>query len=219
MPVTLFNRSVDPSNKEKRMDNQTALILVDLQNDFFPGGALGVPGAEGLFPLANDIQDRFKQIVATKDWHPKNHGSFASNHPGCHPYEVVELNGIMQVLWPDHCVQNTQGAEFHPGLQTAKINKIIHKGTDPGLDSYSTFYDNAHRKSTELHAYLQENNITTVYIMGLATDYCVQYSVLDAIILGYKTHVILEGCFGINKTPDDVEKAISNMQEAGAILE
>jgi len=200
------------------MDIKSALILVDLQNDFFPGGALGVPGAEAIFPLANAIQKQFELIIATKDWHPKNHGSFASNHPGCHPFEVVELKGISQVLWPDHCVQKTKGAEFHSKLQTHKIRHVIYKGTDPGLDSYSAFFDNAHRKSTELHQTLQENTVNTVYIMGLATDYCVQYSVLDALTLGYKTFVILDGCFGINKNPGDVEQALENMKTAGAIL-
>lgn len=198
--------------------NRRALILVDLQNDFFPGGALGVPGAEAIFPLANTIQKKFDIIVATKDWHPKNHGSFAANHPGCKVFEVVELNDIPQVLWPNHCVQETTGSDFHPSLNTQKISKIIYKGTDPGLDSYSTFFDNAHRKTTELHQYLQEQNVTELYMMGLATDFCVQYSVLDAVNLGYKTFVILDGCFGINKNSGDVEHAIDTMQKAGAII-
>jgi nicotinamidase/pyrazinamidase len=200
------------------LKNNDALILVDLQNDFFPGGALGVPGANAIFPLANTIQDHFDIVIATKDWHPKNHGSFANNHPGCHPYEIVELNDLPQVLWPAHCIQETKGSQFHPKLKTKKITKIIHKGTDARLDSYSTFFDNAHQKQTELHQYLQEKEVKDLYIMGLATDYCVQFSVLDAIALGYRTHVILDGCFGINKKPGDIDKAIENMKAAGAII-
>lgn len=198
------------------MHKTDALILVDLQNDFFPGGALGVPGAEAIFPLANTIQEHFDTVVATKDWHPKNHGSFASNHPGHAIFDIVDLDGIPQVLWPDHCVQGSLGAEFHPKLQTERINKIVLKGTDPSIDSYSTFFDNAHRKSTELYPYLLERHIENVYLLGLATDYCVLYSVLDAVKLGYNCYVIIDGCFGINKDPKDVDTAIEAMKKAGA---
>lgn len=195
-----------------------ALLLVDLQNDFFPGGALAVPKADQLFPLANDIQDYFQLIVATRDYHPANHQSFASRHPEKHVYDVIDLNGILQVLWPNHCVQNTPGSEFHPFLKTDRIDHIVYKGTDPEIDSYSCFFDNAHRKNTGLHAYLQSKNVNTIYIMGLATDYCVQYSVLDARQLGYPTSVIIDGCFGIDKNPGDIEKAIQAMQQAGASI-
>jgi len=194
------------------------LLLVDLQNDFFPGGPLGVPGAEAVFPLANTIQDHFDLIIASKDWHPQNHTSFASNHPGHAVFELIDLKGLPQVLWPDHCVQNTPGSEFHPKLETDKIHKIIYKGTDPNIDSYSAFFDNAHQKSTGLETYLKENNVQTLAIMGLATDYCVLYSVLDALQLGFKVTVIKDGCFGIDKNPGDVEQALSEMKSAGALI-
>ena len=197
---------------------KAALLLVDLQNDFFPGGALGVPGAEAIFPLANDIQDHFEMVIASRDWHPADHKSFAKNHPGRTVYEVIDLNGLSQVLWPDHCVQETKGSLFHPKLRFDKISKIIFKGTDPTIDSYSAFFDNAHQKSTGLDVYLETKGINTIYIMGLATDYCVQYSVLDAADLGLKVFVIEDGCYGINKNPDDVEKAYENMRRAGAII-
>lgn len=196
----------------------SALILVDLQNDFFPQGSLGVPGALAIFPLANDIQSYFHLIVATKDWHPKDHGSFVTMHPGHKLYDVVDLNGVPQILWPPHCIQDTPGAEFHPLLQTEKINKIIHKGTNPKIDSYSTFFDNAHMRHTGLAAYLQEKKVTDVFLMGLATDYCVLYSTLDALKLGFNTYVIVDGCFGINEHPGDIDEALKKMQETGAYL-
>jgi len=198
--------------------NKKALILVDLQNDFFPGGTLGVPKADEIFPLANDIQNYFELIVATKDWHPLNHGSFASNHPGHKLYDVVDLKGISQVLWPNHCVQKTKGAEFNSKLKTDKIQQVFYKGTDPDYDSYSTFFDNAHIKQTGMEKYLKDQGIKDVYIMGLATDYCVFYSVLDAIKLGFNTYVILDGCYGINKAPGDVDRAIESMKKAGAVI-
>jgi len=200
------------------MNKHSALILIDLQNDFFPGGSLGVPGADAIFPLANTVQDLFDFVVATQDWHPQNHTSFASNHPSKKAFEVIDLNGIPQVLWPDHCVQGTKGAEFHSKLRKDKISKIIHKGTDPKIDSYSAFYDNAHLKETELEPFLKEKGIHTVYIMGLATDYCVYYSVLDAVKLGFKTYLIEDGCFGINKNTGDVENALKQMKQAGATI-
>jgi len=198
--------------------DNNALLLVDLQNDFFPGQALGVPSAEAIFPLANQIQERFEHIIASKDWHPADHKSFAQNHPGHHVFEEIQLEGLPQVLWPVHCVQNTPGAEFHPKLNTHKIRKIIYKGTDPNIDSYSAFFDNKHQKKTELDSYLQAHEVSSLFVLGLATDYCVQYTVLDAIQLGFKTFVILDGCFGINKNPGDIDKAIENMRNAGAIM-
>lgn len=198
--------------------NKRALLLVDLQNDFFPGGALAVKNADGIFPLANDIQDRFSLIIASKDWHPPNHKSFRSQHPGHALYDVISLNDLPQVLWPDHCIQNTPGSDFHSALKTHSIQKIVYKGTDPEIDSYSTFFDNAHRKSTGLDDYLKSQHVTDIYIMGLATDYCVLFSVLDARKLGLNTFVIEDGCFGIDKNPNDIEKAKETMREAGAKL-
>lgn len=193
-----------------------ALILVDLQNDFFPGGALGVPGSEMIFPLANDIQKHFDLIIASKDWHPHNHQSFASNHPGHAVFEVLQLNNHTQVLWPDHCVQNTVGADFYPKLQVDKIQKCILKGTDLNIDSYSVFFDNAHLKQTELSGYLETQGVKTLYMMGLATDYCVKYSVLDGLQLGYDVFVIEDGCFAINQHVSDEKQAFEEMKCAGA---
>lgn len=195
-----------------------ALLLVDLQNDFFPGGALAVKNADHIFPLANELQDHFNLVIASKDWHPFNHKSFHSQHPGHALYDVVDLNGLPQVLWPDHCVQKTPGSDFHPALKTHRLQHIVYKGTDPEIDSYSTFFDNAHRKSTGLYDYLKERQVTDIYIMGLATDYCVLFSVLDARKLGLNTFVIEDGCFGIDKIPGDVEKAKDAMRQAGAKL-
>lgn len=199
-------------------DKTKALILIDLQNDFFPGGALGVKGAEAIIPIANRLQDRFDIVVATKDWHPKKHKSFASEYPNKSVYDQIMLEGVKQTLWPDHCVQGSFGAEFHPKLNIANTAKIIHKGTDPNIDSYSAFFDNAHKKKTDLDAYLKLQGVQAVYMMGLATDYCVQYSVLDAAMLGFKVFLIEEGCCGIEKSPGDIETAKKNMQAVGAIL-
>lgn len=195
-----------------------ALILVDLQNDFLPGGALPVPNGDEVIAIANALQNRFNLIIATQDWHPVNHGSFASNHPGHKPGEVVDLAGVPQILWPDHCVQNTNGAAFAPGFDIHRITKIFHKGTDPKIDSYSTFFDNAHRRATGLADYLREQGVTEVYLMGLATDYCVKYSVLDACQLGFKTYVIKDGCRGINLKPNDVADAFAEMKKMGATI-
>jgi len=195
-----------------------ALLLVDLQNDFFPGGALAVQKADQIFPLANDLQNYFSHIIASKDWHPSTHKSFASQHPGSALYDIIDLNGLTQVLWPNHCVQESPGSEFHPLLKTDRIQKIVYKGTDTEIDSYSPFFDNAHRKSTGLDNYLKEQGIQEIYIMGLATDYCVLYSVLDARHLGYKTYVIEDGCFGIEKNSGDITSAKQQMKDAGAKL-
>lgn len=198
--------------------SKKALLLVDLQNDFFPGGALAVPQADLIFPLVNIIQTYFEWVIASKDWHPHDHKSFAVNNPGHKVHEIIELNGLSQVLWPTHCVQNTLGADFHPKLITQQIKKIVFKGVDPDYDSYSAFFDNAHKRSTGLDVFLKEHHITDLYILGLATDYCVLYSVLDAINLGFKTFVIEDGCYGINANPGDVKKAIARMKRAGAII-
>lgn len=200
------------------LEKNKALLLVDLQNDFFPGGALPVLDAPGIFPLANHLQAYFHWIIASQDWHPRNHKSFATQHKNHRVFDVIDLHGIPQVLWPDHCIQNEPGAAFHPKLNTQSIHKIIYKGTDPEIDSYSTFFDNEHKKNTGLNDYLKEHHITDVYIMGLATDYCVLYSVLDARKLGFNTFVIVDGCFGIEQQPGDCENALKKMQAAGAKL-
>ncbi len=195
-----------------------ALILVDIQNDFIPGGALAVPQGDEIVPVANRVQAEFDLIVATQDWHPRDHQSFASHHPGRNPGDRIDLHGVDQVLWPDHCVQNTPGAAFHPHFDFSRVDHVVRKGTDPAIDSYSAFFDNEHRKATGLHDYLQQKQVTDIYIMGLATDYCVLYSVRDARKLGYRTFVIQDGCRGIDLQPGDVDRAIEEMEKIGATV-
>jgi nicotinamidase/pyrazinamidase len=195
-----------------------ALILVDLQNDFLPGGALAVPHGDEVIPLADQLQQRFDLVLATKDWHPPNHGSFAANHPGKKPGERIMLDGIEQILWPVHCVQNTHGAEFAPSFDTSRIAHVFHKGTERNIDSYSTFFDNAHRRHTGLAHYLDKRGIKDIYLMGLALDYCVKYSTLDARHLGLNTYVIVDGCRAIELESGDIARALAEMKRAGAVL-
>ena len=195
-----------------------ALILVDLQNDFMPGGALPVPHGNEVIPIANEIQRRFDLVVATKDWHPADHGSFAANHPGKKPGDRIILDGIEQILWPVHCVRNTHGAEFASSFDATRIAHIFHKGTERNIDSYSTFFDNAHRRHTGLAHYLEKRGIKDIYLMGLALDYCVKYSALDARHLGLNTYVIVDGCRGIDLAPGDIARALAEIKSAGAVL-
>jgi nicotinamidase/pyrazinamidase len=192
-----------------------ALILIDIQNDFVPGGALAVQEGGQIVPIVNRLQSHFDLIVATQDWHPANHGSFAANHPGKKPGDVIDLDGLSQILWPAHCVQNTVGAAFVPALDMKQVAQVFQKGTDPRIDSYSSFFDNGHRKSTGLGDFLKARRVTDVFIVGLATDYCVKFSALDAISLGFKTHLIEEACRGVNLKEGDAAKAIAEMQRAG----
>jgi nicotinamidase/pyrazinamidase len=195
-----------------------ALIIVDLQNDFLPGGALPVPHGDEVIPLANELHRRFDLVLATQDWHPPDHGSFAANHPGKKPGDRIMLDGIEQILWPVHCVQNTHGAEFAPSFDTSRIAHVFHKGIDPRIDSYSTFFDNAHRRHTGLAHYLEKRSIKDIYLMGLVLDYCVKYSALDAHHLGLNTHVILDGCRGIELESGDIDRALDEMRRAGATI-
>lgn len=193
-----------------------ALILVDIQNDFMPDGALPVPDGYAVIPVANALQEKFDLVVATQDWHPPDHGSFASNHEGQQPGQIIDLAGLEQILWPDHCVQTTEGAAFVETLHTDTVADVFRKGTDPEIDSYSGFYDNGHRKSTGLDAYLRERGVDTVYIAGVATDYCVKYTALDALREGFATYVVRDGCRAVNLEPDDAERAFEEMKRAGA---
>jgi nicotinamidase/pyrazinamidase len=195
-----------------------ALILVDIQNDFVPGGALSVPEGDQIVPTVNQLQSGFDLVVATQDWHPANHGSFAANYPGRLPGDFINLNGLPQILWPTHCVQGTPGADFVPGLQRTKWDRVFVKGTDPEVDSYSGFFDNGHRRATGLADYLREKGVTDLYVAGLATDYCVKFTVLDALKLGFKTHLIEDACRGVNLHPGDARRAVDEMKNAGVVV-
>jgi nicotinamidase/pyrazinamidase len=192
------------------------LILVDIQNDFMPGGALAVKEGDRVVPVANALQKHFGLIVATQDWHPANHGSFASQHPGKKPGDVIDLNGLQQVLWPDHCVQGSTGADFHPHFDMSRVAQVFRKGVDPEIDSYSGFFDNGHRRGTGLTEYLKERGATEVFIAGLATDYCVRFTALDARKLGLATNIIIDACRAVNLSVDDEGAALEEMQRAGA---
>ena len=192
-----------------------ALILVDLQNDFAPNGALAVPRGDEVVAVANRAMPAFELVVATQDWHPADHGSFASNHPGKKVFETIELAGQAQTLWPDHCVQNTGGAMFIPGLDTRRITRVFPKGTDASIDSYSGFFDNGHRRATGLGDFLKERGVTEVCVMGLATDYCVKATALDARRLGFAVKVIVEGVRGVELKFGDCAIAMDQMLAAG----
>ena len=195
-----------------------ALIIVDVQNDFLPGGALAVPRGDQVIPVANRVSSKFDLVVATQDWHPANHGSFAANHPGKNIGDVIEFHGLEQILWPVHCVQDTRGAAFAEELDTSGIAHIFQKGTDPAIDSYSGFFDNGRRHSTGLADFLKEQGVHDVYILGLATDYCVKFTARDAAQLGFNTKVIEEGCRAVNLRPGDDANAIAEMKRAGVTI-
>ncbi|MCB0665552.1 MAG: bifunctional nicotinamidase/pyrazinamidase [Saprospiraceae bacterium] len=193
-----------------------ALIIIDLQNDFTRDGGLEVPEGNEIIPEVNRLQEEFDIIIATQDWHPPNHGSFASNHPGKKAFDVDELNGLEQVLWPDHCIQGSRGAEFHPELKTEKIQAIIRKGMDPGIDSYSGFFDNGHRKSTGLSGFLKGLEIENLFFCGLAADYCVYYSIKDALSEGFHCTLFLNGTRPISS--DNFDKIKEELKEKGVQL-
>lgn len=195
------------------------LLIVDIQNDFLPGGALAVPEGEAVIPVINRLQERFDLVLATQDWHPADHGSFAASHPGHKIGDVIQLDGIPQVLWPVHCVQNSAGAQFSAALDTTRVEKVFRKGTDRNIDSYSTFFDNAKRRSTGLAEYLGEQNVDDIFICGLATDYCVRFSALDAVELSFPTTIIEDACRGVNLQPDDSANALRELRKAGAKIQ
>ena len=164
------------------------------------------------------MMPKFDLVVASQDWHPPNHGSFASQHEGSKPGEFVELGGLRQVLWPDHCVQNTKGAAFHDALDANAIDRVFQKGVDPEIDSYSAFFDNAHRRSTGLGDYLRAQSVDEVYLLGLATDYCVKFSALDTLGEGFRTVLIEDGCRGIDLEPGDIENSLDETRKAGVLV-
>lgn len=195
-----------------------ALLLVDIQNDFLPGGALAVPQGDEVIPIANALMPRFPLVVATQDWHPADHLSFASQHPGRRPGEFIDLRGSKQVLWPDHCVQHSKGAQYPSSLNVGGIHHVVQKGADREVDSYSAFFDNDHYTATGLENFLHRKNVTDLCVVGLATDYCVKYTVLDARQSGYAVTVVREGIRGVELQPGDCARAIQEMEAAGARL-
>ncbi|MCA9532119.1 MAG: bifunctional nicotinamidase/pyrazinamidase [Myxococcales bacterium] len=196
-----------------------ALILVDLQPDFLPGGALAVAEGDQVIPFANDAMQAFSCVVATQDWHPANHGSFASQHPGKAPGELVELHGLTQVLWPDHCVQGTPGAELCAELDHARITRVFRKGSDPTVDSYSGFFDNGRRHATGLGEWLKGEGIKALSVLGLATDYCVKFTALDARELGFDVTLLAGGCRGVELKPGDIANALYELRTAGVLIQ
>lgn len=197
-----------------RFHSTDALVGIDVQNDFCPGGALAVPGGDEVVPVINRLAGRFRHVVLTQDWHPQGHVSFASSHPGRRPFETIQLAYGEQVLWPDHCVPGSRGAEFHPGLDTLPADLVVRKGNDPAIDSYSALYENDHRTSTGLAGYLRERGCRRLFLAGLATDFCVQYSALDARREGFEVFVVEDGVRGID-LQGSLAAAWARMAEAG----
>ncbi|MDG2221228.1 MAG: bifunctional nicotinamidase/pyrazinamidase [Rubripirellula sp.] len=193
-----------------------ALILIDIQNDFLPNGPLAVPEGDQVIAVANLEMQRADYVVATQDWHPANHGSFASQQADVEIGDQFQLDGLTQVAWPDHCIQGTRGAELATELNLDRIDHIVQKGTCPTIDSYSGFFDNGQRQVTGLDDHLRSIGVRHLSVMGLATDYCVKFSVLDALQLEYPTRVLLDGCRGINLSPNDIDDAVAAMRLAGA---
>jgi nicotinamidase/pyrazinamidase len=192
-----------------------ALLIVDVQNDFCPGGALEVPGGDQIIPVINALSNTFDSVIQTQDWHPEGHSSFASSHSDKEPFETIEMPYGTQVLWPDHCVQGSGGADFHPDLETNRSQLIVRKGFRKEIDSYSAFFENDDKTSTGLTGYLRERDIDTLYAVGLATDFCVKWSVLDGIKEGFDLFVVEDAVKGID-IDGSVDQAWSEMLGAGA---
>ena len=195
-----------------------ALIIVDVQNDFCPNGALAVENGDAIIDIINVSQHQFDLVIATQDWHPASHQSFAANNDGKSVGDVIELGGLPQVLWPTHCVQNTDGADFHPRLNTEKFARVFRKGEDENVDSYSGFFDNGHRRATGLGDYLKGENVDEVFVCGLATDYCVKFTALDARQLGFDVTLIEDACKGVELNDGDITRSVDAMREAGVAI-
>ncbi|RAS18293.1 bifunctional nicotinamidase/pyrazinamidase [Ensifer adhaerens] len=194
-----------------------ALIVVDVQNDFCPGGALGVAGGDEIVPMINGLIGRFEHVVLTQDWHPSGHSSFASSHPGKNPFEMIAMPYGAQTLWPDHCVQGSAGADFHPALEWTRAELLIRKGFRAQIDSYSAFFENDRRTPTGLSGYLRDRGIKKVTLCGLATDFCVAFSALDAVAQGFSTTVVLDACRGIDLN-GSLHAMVTRMRDAGVEL-
>ncbi|MEP6065564.1 MAG: bifunctional nicotinamidase/pyrazinamidase [Paracoccaceae bacterium] len=199
------------------MPEKTALIIIDVQNDFCPEGALAVPAGNEIVAPINAVMADFEVVVLTQDWHPAGHSSFASSHPGKGPYEVTDMPYGPQVLWPDHCIQGTQGAAFHADLNTDRADMIVRKGYTPSIDSYSAFFENDHKTPTGLDGYLRTRGIATLTMVGLATDFCVNFSAVDAAKLGYDVTVRQSLCRAID-LDGSLSAALSGMTDAGVTL-
>ena len=197
------------------MNQSRALVIVDVQNDFCPGGSLAVPEGGQIGPVINRMSRDFPLVVASQDWHPEGHISFASQHEGKEPFDTATINGDDWTLWPDHCVKGTTGAEFHPGLDTRPVKLIIRKGSNHRLDSYSVFFENDRETSTGLDFYLKGMKGSDVYLCGLALDVCVYFSALDAVNLGYRTHVITDATRGIDSPGGSLDEAVRHMKKEG----
>ncbi len=196
---------------------EKALIITDIQNDFCPRGALAVPNADKIIPIINKISGKFNKVIATQDWHPKGHISFASTH-GKEVFQTIETKNGIQVLWPDHCIRGTPGADLHKDLNLKSVDLIIRKGTNPGLDSYSAFLENDKQTETGLEYYLKGLKIKELYLCGLATDYCVYFTALDANNAGFKTVVILDASRGVDVPENNLTKAIDDMKSKGILI-
>lgn len=194
-----------------------ALLIVDVQNDFCPGGTLAVPNGDEIVPVINSLIEQFDIIIQTQDWHPSDHSSFASNHENLEPYSTLELHYGMQVLWPDHCIQGSPGADYHPDLNTKKTQVFIRKGFRKNIDSYSTFFENDQSTVTGLSGYLRERAVKEIYTTGLATDFCVKWSVLDGIDEGFKMYVVQDAVRGIDLN-GSLQDALDEMKEKGAFF-
>ncbi|MCX8572333.1 MULTISPECIES: bifunctional nicotinamidase/pyrazinamidase [Hyphomicrobiales] len=194
-----------------------ALIVIDVQNDFCPGGALAVSGGDEIMPLVNDLIRNTEHVVLTQDWHPAGHSSFASSHQGRNPYDTIDMPYGPQTLWPDHCIQGSKGADFHTGLAWSKAELVIRKGYRLGIDSYSAFFENDHLTPTGLAGYLRERGIGEITLVGLATDFCVGFSALDAVAQGFATTVRLDGCRAIDLN-GSLDAMIERMRAAGVTL-
>ncbi|MCA1489315.1 bifunctional nicotinamidase/pyrazinamidase [Sinorhizobium alkalisoli] len=193
---------------------EDALIVIDMQNDFCPGGALAVEGGDEIVPVVNRLIERARHVILTQDWHPPGHSSFASSHPGKAPFETISMPYGEQTLWPEHCVQGSAGADFHPGLRWTSAELVVRKGFRAEIDSYSAFFENDHKTPTGLAGYLRERGITKLQLCGLATDFCVAFSALDAVAQGFSTSVVLDACRGIDLN-GSLAAMIERMRQAG----
>lgn len=194
-----------------------ALLVIDVQNDFCPGGKLAVPQGDAVVPLINELIGAFEHVILTQDWHPENHHSFASSHAGKDPFDTAEMDYGTQILWPDHCIQDTEGAQFHPQLRVERAEMIIRKGFRSEIDSYSAFFENDHETPTGLAGYLLERGITSLYLAGLATDFCVHWSAVDGRKRGFEVCVIEDACRAID-TNGSLEHALQQIRNSGARL-